>query len=470
MSLNSEIAAKQGEIETLASEQDRKYLGEMLAVAEQSTATSELKVMVSDGAGHIAVPAADYYRTLGVTPHKISTLFDERKRLKYTFSPDLLINGTDDKTAEFTDWMYELVRPLYEAVQLYLDETGHDPEIGFNNHELDLHIHALLILASFLCSDGALSQKDKNLLMAAIMMHDIGNAFNRFAHPEIGDLMQLHIFGEDIGKIDEFTSYREAIHYHDEKISSRIITDLMSKIEADPTITPEDRSQAFMTAFGERFSIITSYLRMVDKAHFGRDRIKNTRPLTQKSFKDEHIMLNALFHLDIQRLDEHFNFEEKEDGKRRFSLTATFSLSPSESIPESYEVFHNKNRTGEVELFVPEAMKKAYKENGILYFSSGYARFVHLYYDRMMLMALDVFNMYPDVDEVNFNFIDPRRRFLNKKGEEVFVSPYTLVLNREQIFDQMQMMKRVGAKNAEDRLSPYKLAQALQPEVRASNA
>lgn len=464
MKFGAETYQKYKEINDLGIDDDEKRnLLELLAVADLAVgSTDQLNVVVSEGKNYSAVPADRFYRHLDIGESTIDALFNADGSLKRTESPDKILNGIEDPPELFLEWLYQFCRPFYEPIQAVLDETGHNPEIGFNNHELDKHIIFLINLLSYILRENKMNPREINLLLVAIFMHDMGNAFNRFAHPEISDLMQLRIFGSDISQIEEFSAYRSAIHYHDEKISTRIISSMVNEVKDRNNLTELQKSKVFLAMYKSKFSMIDSLMRLVDKLHFGRGRVLNTRGLSAESIKDSHIVVNSLFHLDGEKLSDHIKVTEDEYGRRSLKIVATFTLTPDEKfIHHTSGIVVSKNRTGAQELRVPPQMRKDFKEKGVVYLASTFKTFVELYSERMVLMALDSFRINPTLSEVTFEFIDPRKEFVDKNGNNVRVNPYIITLNRESILDQVQIMKRANPKS-EKPINPMNLRMLLE--------
>lgn len=457
MTTEKSIITKMSEEAARLSADNQAQLTPLIGLASQAVINDKLFAFSKVDGQKIAISAREQWSKIGVASPVIDTLLSKNSEWVYKIPAGVFLNALDDSHTNFSNYAHTIFRPLYKPVQPMLNHSGKKVEYGFNDHTLEIHIHHLLLILDALPIP-ALIEKLKNLLVAYIYAHDIGNSIERSSHSYQAEVLLSLIFGEIIVLIETFEALLKAVRHHDERVVMPIIHDLEATTRSIPASTKE-QSEEFLSQYGQWFSQLDSLLRLVDKLDNGRSRLPHDKGVTQESIQDdEHIFLNALFYLDGDNLDRHIRCEEKRTGKQRFVYSLHFLLGPDERfIVEATEkknrrrphaqALHLNEATNKNEIHVPNQLREDFKKKGKTYFESATEHFIQLYHERILLIALDTFNANPDVDEVSIEFIDPFGAFYTKEKLQVVIKPLSLSFTRANILGEMVHLHSVGQRS-----------------------
>ena len=236
----------------------------------------ESKPMVRQGSAYI--PAVDYLENHHVENDDLSSMFSDRRRVWRLEGPQFdPFDGVSHK--EVLMYMQQTLAPINEtSVDRSLDGTS---EAGFNKHGAE-HANRVTAQTLRLLDYTAAGEESKIIGVLAAQGHDIGNLFDRAAHPQISARMMRRIMPDLVNNRPAWNKINRAIVLHD-----------------------SDNLQAVMALWGnipeaERVKRLAGYmgpeglaLLIADKVDIGNDRISD-KPLAPSAVHDKHLLVNLL--------------------------------------------------------------------------------------------------------------------------------------------------------------------------------
>ncbi len=340
----------------------------------------------------------------GVPPLVIAQYLSTDSQWLRSRGADELLQALDDQPMAVIAFLQLHFGQLYaEVVQHCLNARSH-PEHGFNDHSL-VHIQDLLDSFAKLSQHGGYSQQEKIAVHTAIFTHDMGNAVSRETHQILSAYLFLASFDRELATDPFLAQCMRAVMWHEAGSVNGQVEHLLRQQDEDQLSSLE-----LLDQFGSKFSRVDSSLRLLDKLSIGRKRVLNGQPAKWNRLVDDaHFLVNALFERDSIEFDQ---------TGHKCRVTFEFSLYPNSKLnvpeliyPKHHRKIDSRSKLSQEEFFVSEQMRRAYREGKRVYFESATATLLSLYQDRITLIALDFFNIFPELDEVELYLVDPHEFF-----------------------------------------------------------
>ena len=424
--------------------QDKKFL-DLIAIALRCTEPDQPRVF-KDG---VYPPALQAWAEMGIPHAVIHTLLNDEGAWQYKMEVmrQELVDSLHD-SFRFTDFLQKWAhtfQQVYEPVQTVLDKTAHSRRDGFNGHKFDRHIRDLIGLSQMFAqrTDVSFTVLEQNQYLLAVMLHDAGNGLNRGAHAAISVRLFELMFGEAASEVPELKTVMEAVMMHESKTALPVNQRLIAAAEENQGIESAERNQQFLESYAEHHSPIASLLRVVDKADVGFGRTLNTvEPTKGLLVRDPHFLLNIVFGLNREK----FGYDPVH--KDTFVVEFDFRLSPAGTeISPNAEFLVKKARTrnpeeveGRREAEVPDEVRRIFKTEGTPYFIPLSHQFLHLYAERMELIALDVLNVLKNCNRVIIRLVDQESgRNITRAGTTIVNKPIEFAFYRVAILEDLQL-------------------------------
>lgn len=384
------------------------------------------------------VQARTYWLSLGVAESDVDVLLDRDSKWIYSVPYESFISALHDPTDVTSEFLYNVYEPLYKPVQPMLNDSGLYKGV-FNDHTLERHIARLQTISGYIRMPKR-TRANLNALAIAIKGHDTGAAEHRPSHAYQAEITHLLFLGQEIFANSVLSEIVLAIRHHDERVVVPMIKDLRETIEKAEDISPEEKSELFLQAYSEWFTVLDSLVRLIDKLDNGRSRMPNL-DLKDAVHNDDHISCNSVFYMNGRNLEQHLRYEED-----RFIYSLHLLLTPDEEhfIDRGSSATYIKEDNNEERIVVAKSMKDAFHKLGVSYFETSTENFGKLYHERMLLIVLDTFNSNPDINEVVIEFVDPTNGFTITNGEYVSIKPLKLAFHRTTVFDEMSLLEKIG--------------------------
>lgn len=355
-------------------------------------------------------PAAAQLIEFGATQDLLSDLFDNNFSFAYEDRKQApFLSMPADNAYSYTEYVLE---PVYEAIGLFLDEPTSSRR-PYNDHGKE-HVRfvknkSVEIYREYLRNGGTPqfgSQGiDELVLSVASSIHDIGYFLHPDNHPEASMVLANKIFPQlssqlnpenkdIIEKVDFLVRYHEGDAFRTLVNGKGIRThsQLVAYLESEPLLS------AFCLA---------------DKLHQNSQRIRggeilDKKPNASKFTGDSHIEVNLL--TPITRAGIVSNINSSEDVKA-YDIRYTFDQS-GRDLPNRDELSKflvaSDNEFGS-KLGVSEDTKRKYKEEDQEYFYTLIDRNLEIYATKMVRMSIFALSLFPDINQVNFEFVDVDR-------------------------------------------------------------
>lgn len=358
--------------------------------------------------------AGELWLRSGVNRETVKTLVDSNSRWQFHQSLHELVSKLKYGTiTEFFDYISGVYQQLEGVVQPTLDTTARFPS-GFNGHTPETHQDGLKERFLKNLPDLNLSELEIKIILFVIKYHDEGCSLGRASH-SLNTLGILYLsYGEEIFHIPELQPALKAIMYHDEPVIMPVLDDLIEDAKMLGKGLDESRQVEILLELIREFGSIELFmLLLLDKSDDRRERVGNTR-LNKLSTND--LWQDLYFLTNIGWKIDHFGLvHESNDVKssNTFRLKFDFDLSPDNKIatPENSNlVLTPKDPNRPPEIRMPEAVhgtfKAMSKEKGYFYLISDI--YLHLHAQRIILVVLSAFEVYPGIEQVEIVFSDPK--------------------------------------------------------------
>lgn len=349
----------------------------------------------------------EFWRGQNIDLQKLSAVVDDISRWIYIKDlhelEDKLLHGTRE---DFVAYMRSIYSDLEILIQPTLNSTAKYPSHGFNGHTWISHIEGLIGGIHHLSDDLNLSDMEYKLVVFEIFAHDIGNALGRGAHAPNSIGLLMLIYGKEIFDVQELRPALRGVLFHDEPIIMPTVNLITYIVECECAgLSQEKKSERFMELYAEFSSKIESLLRLLDKGDSRRARVNNDIDLSSQALEDDpHFRSNIVWEIDPT------NTGVRHDGEEKiFKIQYLFNMEPDEVVAPLGSSLIIQPKHLPAELRMPEVIHNAFKRNKkIGYFDLITEEHVHIYHERIGLIVLDAFRVFPDIDKVEIKFHDPK--------------------------------------------------------------
>lgn len=302
----------------------------------------------------------------GVEVDEIRELFSER-RGTWSYTDDSEVDIYSMRPGDVLLHVRDVLEPINKLVDRSLDGLSVD---GFNKHS-ELHTGRVTKTGLRLLEYATASDDQKRNFIVASEGHDIGNLFDREAHPIISARMLRRIFPGITEDRDAWDIINRAIVLHDSD-NLQAVMSIWGKIPA------QERVQRLAEFLGEEGLALL----IGDKVDIGIDRISD-KPLPSAVLRDPHLAVNLLgSHNSIEPYGNSIIWILK--------YSKTFTPNQRRKLSHIIEGVEQRMESGELKATFEEWDRQ----------------FVRIYADRMVTTVEAAMGFFPGISKVEINMQD----------------------------------------------------------------